>query len=75
MVNVGATAALKLVLRVGDIAQTITVSDSVVIDPAQTDVSCTCRPRNSSAPTNCPMGPRFNCRFRPGSFVPPPEPR
>src|SRR5262245_60118080 len=39
VVNVGATANLKLTLQVGDVAQTITVADTVVIDPAQTDVS------------------------------------
>jgi len=39
VVNVGTTATLKLVLTVGDVAQTITVSDTVTIDPAQTDVS------------------------------------
>ena len=39
VVNVGATSALKVVLQVGDVSQTVTVSDTAIIDPAQTDVS------------------------------------
>ncbi len=39
VVNVGGTATLKLVLQVGDVAQTVTVADAVTIDPSETDVS------------------------------------
>ena len=39
VVNVGATATLKLALQVGDVAQTLTVREAADVDTAQTDVS------------------------------------
>ncbi len=39
VVNVGATAALRTVLQVGETSQAVSVSDTAIIDSAQTDVS------------------------------------
>jgi hypothetical protein len=38
-VNVGSTTSLNIVLRVGDVAETVSVTSTASIDPAQTDVS------------------------------------
>src|SRR5262249_7176089 len=39
VVNVGATANVSATLRVGDVAETVSVESNVTIDPTQTDVS------------------------------------
>jgi Carboxypeptidase regulatory-like domain len=39
IVNVGATASLTVVLKVGDVSESVTVNATITIDAAQTDIS------------------------------------